>query len=232
MNIYNSESLPETHRTNSKGILNSLSLGNSFEDIRRVYAFEKTKLGKGGFSTVRKAVLRHDGVQYYAIKTITKSNNNKLLKTELDIIRELNHPNIAFFFESYQNEAEFHLVLEHCGGGTLKTLIEEHDGLNEEGAQHLMFQMLLAINYLHNRGVVHRDLNLENFLVSTHKGDVNEKVQVKLIDFGLSIRITQGEVLKDRIGSKYFVAPEVLGKKGYDHRADYWSLGVIMYVML
>lgn len=90
-----------------------------------------------------------------------------------------------------------------------------------------MRDMLSAVNYLHENGIVHRDLKLENFLFEDH----NSNSPLILIDFGLSKHISPGERLTQKVGSCYYTAPEVLNGN-YDHKCDVWSLGVLCYMLL
>ena len=99
---------------------------SSYEDIRKVYIFDKKELGKGHFGSVRRAKLQVNQDKMYAVKTINKEKlggDLYLLKRELEILRNCDHPNIAKFYESYQDERFFHFVLEHCSGGDLVTKI-------------------------------------------------------------------------------------------------------------
>ena len=82
-----------------------------------------------------------------------------------------------------------------------------------------------AVNYMHCKGYVHRDIKPENLLID---GSDNS---LKLIDFGLSIRLPEGQKLRDRQGTPYYLAPEVLNKC-YDNKCDIWSCGVILYILL
>ncbi len=90
-----------------------------------------------------------------------------------------------------------------------------------------MRDMLSAVNYLHENGIVHRDLKLENFLFEDH----NSNSPLILIDFGLSKHVSPGERLTQKVGSCYYTAPEVLNGN-YDYKCDVWSLGVLCYMLL
>jgi calcium-dependent protein kinase len=117
---------------------------SSYEDIRKVYIFDKKELGKGHFGSVRRAKLQVNQDKMYAVKTINKEKlggDLYLLKRELEILRNCDHPNIAKFYESYQDERFFHFVLEHCAGGDLVTKIMKLRHLEEPVVKRLMFQI-------------------------------------------------------------------------------------------
>ena len=210
----------------------------SFSDIRKIYKFDPKILGSGHFGTVRLASLFSNPSKKYAVKTIFKEKVKKdlhLLRRELEILKTLDHPNIVKFYEVYQDEKFFHLVMEYCSGGELLQRIVDQRHLNEKEAALIMKKIISATKYLHERGICHRDLKPENFLFS-HKGKDGE---VKIIDFGLSKQydasMMESEAafkeLKTVVGTALYVAPEVLKGK-YDFRCDNWSLGVVTYVLL
>eukprot|EP00957_Ditylum_brightwellii_P149178 11360615-Ditylum_brightwellii.AAC.1 len=87
--------------------------------------------------------------------------------------------------------------------------------------------MLCAVRYIHSKGIIHRDLKLENFLFS----DTTQDAALKMIDFGLSKHFTFGEVMDEAVGTPYTVAPEVI-KSCYDERCDVWGIGVITFLLL
>lgn len=187
--------------------------------------------GEGHFSSVRLARLIGSREQVFAVKTINKKKIKKesqLLKRELTILKNLDHPNIVKFYEVYQDENFFHLVTEFCGGGDLVDRLIEKKRFTEEETRMIMRKAFQTVHYLHKHGVVHRDLKLNNFLFS-HRGD---DAELKLIDFGLA-RYAEKEnlPLHSSVGTPMYVAPEVVKGK-YDEKCDSWSLGVMMYILL
>lgn len=210
----------------------------SFTDIRKIYKFDQKILGSGHFGTVRLAVLFSNPSKKFAVKTIFKEKIKKdmhLLRRELEILKTLDHPNIVKFYEVYQDEKFFHLVMEYCSGGELLQRIVDQKQLKEQEVASIMRKIFSATIYLHERGICHRDLKPENFLFS-HKG---KGAEIKIIDFGLSkqydVSLTESQQsfqeLKTVVGTALYVAPEVL-KGRYDYRCDNWSLGVVTYVLL
>ena len=148
---------------------------------------------------------------------------------ELEVIMKLDHPNIVRFYETYQDKKYLHIVMEYCSGGELLNRIIDKGNMNEDEARNIMKKIFSVIKYIHEKGVVHRDLKLENFLFS----DKSEAAEIKLIDFGLSRTFDYSNTLRldSVVGTPFYVAPEIL-TGNYDYRCDYWSLGVIMYILL
>jgi len=145
------------------------------------------------------------------------------------ILKRLDHPNIVKFYETYQDDKFFYLVMEYCSGGELLERIVEKGKLEEREVAKIMRAAFSAVKHLHSMGIVHRDLKPENFLFASRDPDA----EVKLIDFGLSKFLGDNPEYKltSFVGTALYVAPEVI-KGCYDERCDNWSLGVLMYVLL
>lgn len=116
------------------------------------------------------------------------------------------------------------MILELCEGGELFDRIVEQS-ITEADAKKIIRQILSALNYMHSKGIVHRDIKPENMLFekSTHL--------VKIIDFGISAKLEPNATLSCRVGTPYYIAPEVLSKN-YNEKCDIWSLGVVLYMMI
>jgi calcium-dependent protein kinase len=204
------------------------------QDIHKVYTFDgnQKELGSGHFGIVRRARLKIEPNKVYAIKSIDKTKlkgNMSLLRNELDLLRFSDHPNIIQFYEIFQDNKTFHFVMECCEGGDVTSYIEKNGPLTEQPTKWIIFQTLLAINHLHSCGVIHRDIKPDNFLFKAK----SLESPIKLIDFGLSKKWEpQSSKLKTILGTPYYVAPEVLEKKGYDYKCDVWSTGIMMFVIL
>ena len=209
----------------------------SYCDITKVYKLDSKLLGNGHFGVVRLGTLISNPSKKFAIKTIDKQKVKKelhLLKRELEILKTLDHPNIVKFYETYQDEKYFHLVMEYLSGGELLDRLIKNGSVPEQESKVLMLKIFSAIKYLHERGITHRDLKPENFLFS----DKTKDAEIKIIDFGLSKQFdisheeaNTTKALKTIVGTAFYVAPEVLQGK-YDYRCDNWSLGVIAYTLL
>ena len=164
----------------------------------------------------------------YAMKSIHLSRITdeifvKELKNEIAILKTLDHPHIVRLIETFNHRNQLFIVMELCSGGDLYS----RDPYTEEEAARIISSILSAVSYMHNMGIVHRDLKYENILF------VNESptAVVKLIDFGLSKTYGGGQPLTDGVGTIYTMAPEVL-KGNYTSQADLWSVGVIAYMLL
>lgn len=193
------------------------------------YNVENSQLGSGGFSSVRKGIHRTGG-EARAIKVIAKRRTKRhALLAEIDIMKALDHPNIIKLYESFEDHSMVYLVMELCIGGELFDSIKKAQSFSERQAANVMLQIVRGVNYMHQNFVCHRDLKPENFLLQD-KSPI-DGCTIKIIDFGLSCRFTQGKNMTTRLGSAFYISPEVLGGC-YDHSCDLWSCGVIMYVLL
>jgi len=192
-------------------------------------------LGKGAFSEVYEGVHKVTK-EKWAIKTIKKKMiKRKLLEREIEIMTKVKHPNILSAKEVFETDDHIYLVLELVHGGELYDKIVDDGEFSEDEAKIVVAQMLIAVEYLHQVGIAHRDMKPENILCMDKKSRrVNNVRQerIKLADFGLS-KIFVAEDLTSQCGSPTYVAPEVLmSKKPYDKQVDMWAVGVITFVIL
>ena len=153
-------------------------------------------------------------------------SNIETLRTELDILRCLDHPNVIKLYSVYEDQKYIHIVTDLCKGGDMVDAIIARYGYSEEEAAQIMMKLLGAVKHMHSQNVVHRDIKPDNILLTTDGNDADYKI----IDFGLS-GFYEGKPMNALVGTPCYMAPEVITKK-YGKESDIWSLGVILYVML
>lgn len=198
--------------------------------LRDVYKISK-KIGDGAFSSVRKIKLRETGekraVKAIHKKSLTTEEERQMVFTEVRILKILDHPNTIRLHEFYQDDKNYYIITEFCSGGELFDRIISGDMISEAVAAEYMQQILSVLVYLHDRNIAHRDLKPENLLMT----NPSKEAGIKVIDFGSSKIFRPGEIMLERVGTPYYIAPEVL-KNRYTEKCDIWSAGVIMYIML
>lgn len=186
-------------------------------------------LGSGLNGSVYSVKCRHTGTRL-ALKKLSlhgiEADTKKYLADELSISLSLDHPHVARLHHAYEADGTVSLVMEQLSGGELFDRIKESKVFEERHAAHAIWQMLLAVNYLHHEGLTHRDLKLENFIYDEPGSDY-----LKLIDFGLS-KYSHGKKMQEALGTLAYVAPEVLQRNYIGGSCDMWSLGCIAFVLL
>ncbi|CAN9458279.1 unnamed protein product [Alternaria sp. RS040] len=211
-------------------------------------------IGRGGCSRVR--LVRHSGTgQFGAAKIISKATAEKVralslanliqsaekesslypdgkvipfgLEREICIMKLLDHPNIVRLYDIWENRDELYLIMEFVEGGELFSYIHEQHGLIEIHTVHIFRQIIAALIYCHRINIHHRDLKPENILLD------RDTMTVKLVDFGMAALQPIGKKLTTPCGSPHYAAPEVIKTTSYDGgKADVWSCGVILFVLL
>uniref|UniRef100_A0A7N8XR72 non-specific serine/threonine protein kinase n=1 Tax=Mastacembelus armatus TaxID=205130 RepID=A0A7N8XR72_9TELE len=182
------------------------------------YRLLKT-IGKGNFAKVKLA--RHILTGREVRRTQTET-----LFREVRIMKILNHPNIVKLFEVIETERTLYLVMEYASGGEVFDYLVAHGRMKEKEARAKFRQIVSAVQYCHQKHIVHRDLKAENLLLDA---DMN----IKIADFGFSNEFTLGNKLDTFCGSPPYAAPELFQGKKYDGpEVDVWSLGVILYTLV
>lgn len=190
------------------------------------------ELGCGGYARVMLVKSKFTG-QEYACKELEKKKMADLagFKREINIMIKLDHPNIIKLYEIYETTDYIYLIMELCSGGELFdriiTLSEQGHMFSEEEAAITFHQMMSAINYCHKNNIVHRDLKTENLLYLNKEPNS----PIKIIDFGMSKVVKPSDIMFEKVGTAYYIAPEVLDGM-YDEKCDIWSAGVILYILL
>uniref|UniRef100_A0A8C1WDH9 MAP/microtubule affinity-regulating kinase 3 n=1 Tax=Cyprinus carpio TaxID=7962 RepID=A0A8C1WDH9_CYPCA len=192
------------------------------------YRLLKT-IGKGNFAKVKLAKHILTGKEV-AVKIIDKTqlNTSSLQKLfrEVRIMKLLNHPNIVKLFEVIETDKTLYLMMEYASGGEVFDYLVAHGRMKEKEARAKFRQIVSAVQYCHQKCIVHRDLKAENLLLDA---DMN----IKIADFGFSNEFTLGSKLDTFCGSPPYAAPELFQGKKYDGpEVDVWSLGVILYTLV
>ena len=200
---------------------------NATEEIRRLYDVKETLLGAGMFGKVYLAHSKDSSNIKYAVKVLQKKRiemtQMNMLREELETLCELDHPYITTYVESFEDQKYLYIVMEYCQGKEMFLYLEEKEHFSERDAANTMYKVLEGLNHIHSIGVVHRDLKPENIMM-------DEKGEPRIIDFGLS-KNTRGntKVLKSIVGSKLYMAPEILTGDQHGVEADMWSIGIIIF---
>jgi serine/threonine protein kinase len=202
-------------------------LPRKFEEDYRV---TNSVLGKGYNGVVRVADNIHSSnKKHFAVKNFkTKGlsdHKRKQLDAEIEIFLCMDHPHIARLVDVYEATNAITIVMECAEGGELFDRVTKRR-FSEEEAADATRQILLALNYIHSHGIVHRDMKLENILY-----DAKGTNHLKLIDFGFSKFLDSKRRLHTSCGTLAYIAPEVL-KKDYTSQCDLWSLGVVTFIIL
>ncbi|CAD8085251.1 unnamed protein product [Paramecium sonneborni] len=189
--------------------------------------FDKV-LGKGAYGVV---LLAQDinSVNQFAAKIISKKSLSQTdiinLRNEINIQSKLQHPNIVSMVDAFEDKNYLYMLLEYCNGGCLFTNIQLSGPLREEKAQKYFVQIVQAVQYLHQKNVLHRDIKLSNLLLT-------KEDQIKLADFTWSTSLQMGYASPQICGTLEYMPPEVTKNGFQNEKLDIWSLGIVLYEML
>ncbi|KAL1689585.1 Pkinase-domain-containing protein [Schizophyllum commune] len=225
----------KTHRpTGSTSQNHKAQLANAYNELGKELSSSKIRvvgnytlgrvIGEGAYGKVRMGTHRLTQARV-AIKQIPKAVSATLTR-EIHHHRQLHHPHITQMFEVIATENHIWIVTELCCGGELFDYLAEKGRLEENEARIIFGQLCLAVAYLHEKGIVHRDLKLENVLL-------DERCRVKLGDFGFTREFERGNLMETFCGTTGYASPEMLqGRKYQGPEVDVWSLGIILYTLL
>lgn len=195
----------------------------------------KNELGIGSTSKCFRCVKRNDPKNTeYACKIIDKglieSNYSGMMEqyaAEIKVLEMLSHPNIVKLEDYFETHERIYIVLELMTGGELFDYVVDKGTLSEEEASILIRKITSAVAHMHSLNIIHRDLKPENLLLTSRRKDA----EVKLIDFGLA-KIMDENIAQSFLGTRGYLAPEMLQRHAYDKAIDMWALGVINFVLL
>ncbi|KAI9339574.1 kinase-like domain-containing protein [Obelidium mucronatum] len=200
-------------------------LSSSQVNVIGNYVLGKT-LGEGSFGKVKLATHSLTG-QEVAVKVVDKIHA-AVVAREIETWRHLHHPNIAQLYEVLTTESKIYMFTEYCAGGEAFDFLCNVNRMDDQDpvTRKMFREIVEAVAYCHEKNFVHRDLKLENVLLT-------EDFTVKVIDFGFTRPYNERNLLDTYCGSVAYAAPEMItGKKYSGPRADIWSLGVILYTLL
>ncbi|XP_067829424.1 death-associated protein kinase 3 isoform X1 [Heptranchias perlo] len=193
------------------------------------------ELGSGQFAIVKKCCEKNAGIEYAAkfikkrqVRASRRGVRREEIEREVNILQQVQHPNIITLHDVYENKTDVVLILELVSGGELFDFLAQKESLSEEEATAFIKQILDGVNYLHSKNIAHFDLKPENIMLL----DKIPVPHIKLIDFGLAHKIEDGVEFKNIFGTPEFVAPEIVNYEPLGLPADMWSIGVITYILL
>lgn len=205
-------------------------------DMRQVidqYKIDKL-LGEGGFGKVWRGTHKKTK-EVVAIKTIDISESYKSadliqqIYREAKILKQLSHRNIIKLYQAFEIRKELHLIMEYAGGGELSDLVRELGGLTEIETRNIIMQVALAMQICHSKGVIHRDLKLENVLF-----DSPARNKIKVVDFGIAGIVTNSQSDKNTAATLKYMTPEMISQTNSVASAamDVWAIGIMTFCML
>uniref|UniRef100_A0A673YS86 Serine/threonine-protein kinase PLK n=1 Tax=Salmo trutta TaxID=8032 RepID=A0A673YS86_SALTR len=200
-------------------------------DSKTGKSYSKGKLlGKGGFARCYEMTDLSNN-KMYAVKVIPQSRVSKphqrdKITNEIELHKTLHHKHVVKFSHHFEDQDNIYIFLELCSRKSLAHIWKARHTLTDPEVRYYLRQIISGLKYLHNRGILHRDLKLGNFFV-------NENMELRLGDFGLAAKLETVEQRKKTIcGTPNYLAPEVLNRQGHGTESDVWSLGCVMYTLM
>lgn len=194
-------------------------------------------LGVGSTSTCHRCIELSSGTSR-ACKIVDKQEIDGAMQqlmdqfyTEIKTLKSLQHPNIIKLYDVFITEDKIYIVMELMSGGELFDYVVQKGTLTEEEASRIVRKVTSALVYMHSKNVIHRDMKPENLLLA-HKPRSSHDIEVKIIDFGLSKILSDGPIASSFLGTRGYLAPEMIQRMDYTKSVDAWALGVIIFVLL
>ena len=182
------------------------------------------EIGRGAFSVVYKVKSKENNNIYCLKKINTLKTKDK--ENEVKILSNLSHPNLIKCFYSFSNSENIYIIMDFCEFGDLFSLLQSVKKkkvfVNEDIIWNIAIQVLVGLNYLHSKKIIHRDIKLLNLFMTKDK-------KIKIGDMGMSTVFHEDELIHSRVGTPLYIAPELVKKEKYDYKIDIWSLGCSLY---
>lgn len=172
-------------------------------------------IGSGSFSKIYKTPL------LYNLNEVIVKKVSPYYKSEVSILQYCNHPNIIKYYHHIESKEHLYIFTNRIYGKNLCDILEE-DPLPKELIIPIMTQLLETVKYLHENLIMHRDIKLENIMLTDNK--------ITLLDFGFATFFTKYMIFKDICGSLHYISPEMY-KENYCYTTDLWSLGIVFYII-
>jgi tRNA A-37 threonylcarbamoyl transferase component Bud32 len=210
---------------------NTSRLDNHFNSIdhEKLRKYKVVKQIGDGASSVVSLVIDRVTQQKYAMKVYDKLQYSETLRNnlmnEVEILSKCNHPNIIKLIDWFEGSKKIYLILEYVGSATLAKYLDKKldEMMTEDEAAHVFYELSHAIAYLHKRKIYHRDLKLHNIIIGSEG-------QVKLIDFGYAIQLTDDSKVATYCGTPSYMSPEVISKTPYNpEKYDIWAFGICLF---
>jgi len=220
----------QTEKKESKAMQDVTELRTHFSQIplsQKMFTIGAT-LGTGTFGRVRLVSYDFKKIQYFALKMLKKTEIIRLkqvehIKAEKNILTRINHPFIVNLYASFQDEKNLYMLMEYVIGGELFSQLRKVGRFSNDTSRFYAAEIVLALEYLHERNIVYRDLKPENLLI-------DKDGHMKITDFGFAKHV------EDRTwtlcGTPEYLAPEIIQSKGHGKAVDWWALGILIYEML
>ncbi len=177
-------------------------------------------IGRGSFSEVYRGTKNNTE---YAIKIVNSITSK--IKLEVDILKKISHINIIKLYDHFYYDNKLYLVFDRCKHSLEKEINNNYLLINNKRKTAWIRQLLSGILYLHNNKIMHRDIKLQNILLTYDD-------KIKIIDFGFARYFDINNLMNTICGSPLYMSPEIFSNNSYDYKSDYWSIGVVCYNIL
>ncbi|TKR59517.1 hypothetical protein L596_029177 [Steinernema carpocapsae] len=169
--------------------------------------------------------------QKVVVKTVSLEGLGKkdedAIMGEVKVLKMLRHPNIIRFHEHFRNEGALNIVMHYAEGGTLEKLIhEQKTPFQENRVMYYFTQVAMALDFMHSKQILHRDLKTQNILLNRRQSIV------MLSDFGISKQLTMRSVASTVVGTPNYLSPEICEGRSYNQKSDIWSLGCVLFELV